>query len=406
MIVFYGMSATRAILISLALSLAGCSTVRNWTKKPVATPQQGTPVGQAQQGTDSATAKADETNAKVSEKVKQIGSEVRANVQNAREENKLQPAGPHTDSVEGELSLADKKLVSVPVDPVELALGQARREANLAGKSETYQKLYEQSSTKSDTLVKDLGAAQQARDEAIKERDAARDREKTVVKQYQETVERNATEYKKQWDEEQLRRNKIETDLKDGIAAKTQLWLTMGCYGLGVGCFLFAAIRGYMAFQTGGLALMGVVKSAGLAVFCGACFFALGKLTSQSWFWWACGSVLALSIVSFVVVLVVDAHKTKKELVAKKEIQDCTDDVIAGVEDVRATSKNPPASVVKAMQDELGAGTTPEQATAAIKATLRTVVDPTMKEWVTETDGVAEYVDARRRALELVSTKP
>jgi hypothetical protein len=389
-------------IVALAI-FAGCQNVGGWFKKPVATPKQADPVIASQADTDKAGKKADDASTQVNEKVKQIAGEVRANVQNAREENKLQPPGPHTNSVEGELSLADKKLVTVPVDPTELALGQARREANLQGKSDTYQKLYEQSATKSEDLVKGLTAAQTARDEAIKERDAAREREKTVLKEYQATVERNANEFKKQWDDEKKRRDQVEKDLKDGIGRQTQLWLTMGCYGLGVICFIFAAVRGYMAFQTGGLGIVSAAKSAGVAIFCGACFFALGRLTSQPWFWYACGGVLVLAVVSVVVVLVIDARKTRKQLDDKKEIQACTDDVIAGVEELRVTSKNPPASMVQAMQTELGAGATPDQAITAIKATLKTVVDPTLKQWVTEGDGVAEYVDSRRRAMELVA---
>jgi uncharacterized membrane-anchored protein YhcB (DUF1043 family) len=396
-------ASTLLLAIFLLVPLTGCQAVRNWVKKPVASPQQGSQVGQAQQGTDQATQKADNAQTQVDAKVKQIGSEVRANIQNAREENKLQPPGPHTESVEGELSLADKKLVTVPVDPTELALGQARREANLQGKSETYQKLYEQSSKKSEDLVKDLASAQTAKEEAVKERDAAREREKTVVKEYQATVEKNAEEFKKKWDEEMARRDKNEKELKDGIARQTQLWLTMGCYGLGVACFIFVAVRAFMAFQTGGVGLTGLFKSSGIVMVAGACFFALGKFTSQPWFWWVCGLILAGVVVSAVVAMIFDAHHAKKQVEEKKEIQACTDDVIAGVEELRTTSKNPPASMVQAMQAEMGPNTTPEQAIVAIKAALKTVVDPTLKQWVTEGDGVAEYVDQRRRALELVA---
>lgn len=401
------MSVTRALLCLTAIfALTGCATIKKWLKVPVVKDGDAVAVGAAVVGADAATTKSDAAVKAVEEKAKAIGSSVRANVQNSREENKLQPDGPHTVFIEKELGLADKTLSSVPVDPIELALGQARREANLLGQRETFEKLYEQSSTKSDTLVKDLGSALTARDEAIKERDAARVKEKTAITQFQETVERNAAEFKKKWDDEQIRRDKNEQEWKNGIAAKTQLWLTMGCYGLGVGCFLYAAIRSYMVFQTGGLGLTGIVKSVGLAVLCGACFFALGKLTSQPWFWWACGTVLALACVSFIAVLVVDAHKTKNEMVEKKEMQECTDDVIAGVDELRSTSKNPPMSMILAMQQEMGGGTTVEQATVAIKAALRTVIDPTMRQWVTEGDGVAKYVDERRRAMELVNPTP
>lgn len=405
-------SLARAVFLSLSLSIlpvfTGCATVKGWFKKDVATPADATKAGvnEAVANSDNATAKADEASAQVDAKVKQIGGEVRANIQNARDENKLQPPGPHTDSVEGELSLADKKLVSVPVDPTELALGQARREANLQGKTETYQKLYAESATKSEKLVGDLSAAQTAKDEAVKERDAAREREKETIKVYQATVEKNAEEFKQKWDEEAKRRDAIEKDLKEGIGRQTQLWLTMGCYGLGVACFIFVAVRAFMAFQTGGIGLTGVFKSSGVVMIAGACFFALGKFTSQPWFWWVCGLILAGVVVSGVLSMVFDARHAKKQVDEKKEIQECTDDVIAGVEEMRTFAKNPPANMVAAMQAELGPGTTPEQATAAIKATLRTVVDPTLKQWVTEGDGVARYVDERRRALELTTATP
>jgi hypothetical protein len=223
------------------------------------------------------------------------------------------------------------------------------------------------------------------------------------VKDFQTLVEKNAEEFKKKWDEEMARRDKNEKELKDGIARQTQLWLTMGCYGLGVACFIFVAVRAFMAFQTGGVGLTGLFKSSGIVMVAGACFFALGKFTSQPWFWWVCGLILAGVVVSGVVAMIFDARHAKKQVDEKKEIQACTDDVIAGVEELRTTSKNPPASMVQAMQSEMGPNTTPEQAIIAIKAALKTVVDPTLKQWVTEGDGVAEYVDQRRRALELVA---
>jgi hypothetical protein len=383
-----------------ALLFSGCDGGFSWTKKPVSKPGDNAPVVTAQLGVENATAKADANQAKVDTKIKEIAGQVRTNVQGALKANYDQPPSNPTTIVKGELTLADTRLSSVEPDPKEL-VAQAQREAMVkSGEALGAQKAYQDANSRATEANKQLGALQTERDAAITDRDAARAREVQATQSFAAQTEANGVAFKTQWDSREATNAKVVKDLKDGIAAKTQLYLTMGCYGLGVLCVIGAALRTYMAVQTGGLGLVSAAKSAGTLALFAALFFALGRLTSEPWFWYACGTVLVITVVSVVAIFVIDSKKTKALADAHQTAKSVGDDVITAISDIRNNLKHPPATLVQKILD----AKTPTAAAAAVSSVLTEVVDPTLREYVTESDGTAAYVDARRRALSLVTS--
>lgn len=385
----------------LIFLLSGCSeTWLPWVKAPSAKPGDATPLGNAQNTATLAQQQAAEAQAKLDAKVKEIAGQVRANVQAAAKANEDQVPGNPTVIVRGELGIADQRLSSVPVDPVEVA-ETAKREALVkSGEASAAQAAYKDAASRADQANQQLASLTTAKDQAIVERDAARTRELAESKRFSDLTLANANDFEKKWKDRETAVNKIIEDERNDVAKKTQFYLTMGCYGLGVLCVIGAAVRTYMAVQTMGVGLVSAAKSAGTLGLFAALFFALGRLTSQPWFWWACGIVLVITVIGVVAIFVIDAKKTKALAQDHAQVKGVSDDLITAISDIRNGLKKPSAALVQKVQQ----AKTPEEASAAVTAVLTDVVNPTLSEYVTEGDGTAAYVDNRRRALALVST--
>ncbi len=251
---------TLALLLTFVLiALTGCESISwtPWKKGPVSKPQDSTAVGQAQNATTAAQQQAAEAQAKVDAKVKEIAGQVRANVQAASRANEDQAPGNPTTIVRGELGIADQRLSTVPPDPAEVA-EIAKREALVkSGEVAAAQVAYKDAASRADQANQQLASLQTAKDQAIVERDAARARELAESKRFAELTQKNADDFDKKWKEREAAVQKIVEDERSGLAKKTQFYLTMGCYGLGVLCVIGAAVRTYMSVQTMGAGLVG-----------------------------------------------------------------------------------------------------------------------------------------------------
>ena len=390
-----------ALLGCLFIAVAGCTTIKKleFWHKPVAPPTQSNPVPQAITRADAAALAADAATGKVTDKQVGLVSKARANIATAQDANGKQPASPPTDVVKNELSLADQNLSFAPVDPTERALGAEREAMFQSGKAAAAQEAYKNALASSAVSLTDLTTAKQEAKDALEARDLARSNEKDAIAKRDADIAANTKEYND-------RMVKLQKDAaadlqkeKDANAKKTLLWLTMGCYGLGVVCFIVAALRGYLAVQTMGVGVLSAAKTVALFVFFGACFMALGHVVQEDWFWYACGAVLGLTIAAGIVVAILDAHKTGALVTTHKAVTAATDDVISGLSEMHSALATPTADALHAVQSAIGG--TVEQAAAAIAAVHTAIVTPAVQSWVTAGDGVAEYVAQRSTALKI-----
>lgn len=391
----------RLILSLVAvITLTGCqATWLPWKKAPV-TPLTN-PLGGVVSVTDTAVKKGADAQEKVDQLNQEVTSRVKAHVITARKENQNQPASNPTTIVEGELSAAEAQLEKVKPDQATLLQGEKNKALVESGKADEARRAYAKETEKAKDLLTQLAKAEADRTTAIATAKQAIEGERAATQKFILDAKQADEDFDKKWkDRENVVNQKIK-DLEDGIAKKTQFWLTMACYGLGVACFIFVGVRIYMTMQTGGVGLVGGLRSCGIFIFLGLLFFGLGNLVSQPWFWWACGIVLALSVVATGVILVIDSHKTKLVETTRAQTSQVSDDLIGAVHDIRAQLKSPPADLVH----KIMSATDLRAATDATKEFLSTVVDPTLSSYVTVADGTAAYVDGRRRALGLISDK-
>src|SRR5574343_365949 len=119
--------------IFLAISmifLAGCSSWTNWLKKDPPTeggkPTQSAQLGTATTAATNAQIAADDALAKEKEQNKKLLSGLKANVDSAKEFNIQNPDGTAKTKVDGELMVAQGRLVNVEADQAELAAARAR----------------------------------------------------------------------------------------------------------------------------------------------------------------------------------------------------------------------------------------------------------------------------------------
>lgn len=307
-------------------------------------------------------------------------------MQNAKEENKKTPASDQKIIIDGELTTADQKLNDVSADRAVLDSLPQKETLAKEGKLKELKELYEGEVQTAKEQLETIRKLTAERDHAIAEAEAARVREKTAVGEYVAQAKKNAEAHEKEV-----------KDLKSGIARKTQLWLTMSCYAIAVLCLIAAGLIGYLSVQAGAVGL-GSLKRVALPVLFSAMFFGLGRLTSMPWFWWACGITFGVALIGFVILIVIDARKVGATGQEKTKIQQVGDDLVTAINDIREILKNPPMELVTKI---MGAQTV-EEATATIRTAVKGLVDGKLKEYVTEADGTAAYVDSRRRKLGLI----
>ena len=390
-----------ALLGCMFIAVAGCATIKKleFWHKPVAPPTQSNPVPQAITRADAAALAADAATGKVTDKQVGLVGKARANIATAQDANGKQPAAPATDTVKNELGLADLNLSFAPVDPTERALGAEREAMFQSGKAAAAQEAYKTALASSAVSLTDLTTAKQEAKDAIDARDLARQGEKDAIAKREADITANTKEYNAKMVKLQQDDNAALQKERDDTAKKTQFWLTMGCYSLGVVCLLAAALRGYLAVQTMGVGVLSAAKTVAVFVLLGACFMGLGHLVAQTWFWTACGIVLGLTVVAAIVIAILDAHKTGALAANHKAVTTATDDVISGISEMHSALATPTADALHAVQSAIGG--TVEQAAAAIAAVHTSLVTPALQSWVTAGDGVAEYVAQRSAALKI-----
>lgn len=154
--------------------------------------------------------------------------------------------------------------------------------------------------------------------------------------------------------------------------------------GLGIVC----------AVAAGALIYFGQRSFSGLAGIISVILLGLAQLISQPWFDLAFNIALGLAFLAF---LGVGIYEFRQKLRAKR-LSTAHDDVIAGVEEVRALFRNPTAELAEIVRN----AHTPEEAIEAVRK-LGKALNAKMAEYVTEADGTAALIDERRRALKLLS---
>jgi hypothetical protein len=177
-----------------------------------------------------------------------------------------------------------------------------------------------------------------------------------------------------------------EAELK--VTQAVQFWFALGLRVGGAALWLAAGARLYAAFQSP-LGIGNAIKSTGILFALGSAAFSLSWAVAQWWFYWACGGITFLTV-GLLCWLAYRHQKDQHHISA-------ADDVIAGVEDVRSMLKNPTAELAELVR---GADTT-EKAIAAVRK-LGHAVGGAIAQHVTEADGTAALVDARRRAMKLI----
>lgn len=170
------------------------------------------------------------------------------------------------------------------------------------------------------------------------------------------------------------------TDLEDAERKKQILILR----GLGVFC----------AVAAGALIYFGQRSFAGLAGITSVILLGLAQLISQPWFSLAFNIALGLTFLSFLGVGIYEFRRKIRD----KRLATAHDDVIKGVEEVRALFRNPPAELAEIVRN----AATPEEAIEAVRK-LGKALNAKMAEFVTEGDGTAAIIDERRRALGLLT---
>lgn len=268
---------TKTFLFVFAFTVSGCMF---WGNKPNPSGPAGNAgdaisLGVASANSTTATQRADVAQARETEKTKQIMSEIRANVQNARSFNQDNPEGIPKEKVDGELAIADSKLSQSEPDPMELAAGQARALLFQQGKTEEARAAYAKAVDDGKALSAELIVAKKATEDAIAERDAARERELTVIKNYKKIVEDNKLEYEK--------KIKALNDATQRAQVKTLTYAAIGfwvLFGLGLGFGGPAGLKLTWPFAALGTLCLG-----------------LAQLVAQVWFMWACAVAVLVALV-------------------------------------------------------------------------------------------------------------
>ena len=155
----------------------------------------------------------------------------------------------------------------------------------------------------------------------------------------------------------------------------------------------------YTCNGIGGLLLLAAVvvgiatKDLGYVAWClGGSFFGFGaaRVIGHWLFPYIVGGGVLIIVAAAVFVFLKERSKAKHLSVA--------DDMVGGIEDIRALFKTPPAEIVEAIRN----ADSTEKAIAAAKA-IGAMVGRTLDGWIKEVPGNAALVDERRRALGLIS---
>lgn len=123
------------------------------------------------------------------------------------------------------------------------------------------------------------------------------------------------------------------------------------------------------------------------------CGFGAARVIGHWLFPWVIGGSVTLVVCGLVVAYLFDQRrKAEKERLAK-----ASDDLIQGVEEVRALFRNPPAELANIVLN----ASTPDQAIEAVKR-LGAALNKVLSEWITDADGTHDVIKSRRRQLGLI----
>jgi hypothetical protein len=121
--------------------------------------------------------------------------------------------------------------------------------------------------------------------------------------------------------------------------------------------------------------------------------FGTARVVGHWLFPWVIGVGAVLILAGGVIAFVIE----RKRAADKARQLAAADDVIAAVEEIRAFLKSPPVEIVESIRS----ADTTENALAALRG-VGDRVKTILSSWVSELDGTAAVVDARRRALKLI----
>lgn len=121
--------------------------------------------------------------------------------------------------------------------------------------------------------------------------------------------------------------------------------------------------------------------------------FGTARVVGHWLFPWIIGVGAVVIIAGGVVAFLVE----RKKAADKARLLAASDDIIAAVEEIRGFLKSPPVEIVESIRY----ADTPEKALAALRG-VGDRVKTILSAWVSEADGTAAVVDARRRALHLI----
>jgi len=124
------------------------------------------------------------------------------------------------------------------------------------------------------------------------------------------------------------------------------------------------------------------------------CGFGAARIIGHWIFPWIIGVSVIIVAGGFTI-----SHMAQRKKQAEKDrLLKAADDVIGGVEEVRDLFKNPTAEIAEIVRN----ADTPEKAIEAVKR-MGLAINKTLSGWVTDHDGTADVIRARRRALGLIS---
>lgn len=280
------MKFPRLILaLGALLSATACSLTLPWLAKPTAQPNQTARLGTAAAATTAATTKADTAAATVDTKLAERDAKLRANVDAAKAANQDNADGPAKVEVDGELGVAQSRLVDTPADPAELAAAASRKLLVESGKTAEARASYAAAAADGKKLTADLATAKAERDQAQRDRDAARAAEEKTRTDFLAQLEQNRLSNQHALDALNEQHRKDLAAAHNEVLRKQVFYLNIAG---GVCLLVFAVAIGF-----GGLA--GARVGWPFALFGPLCF-GLAQIVSQPWFLWACLGVVVIAV--------------------------------------------------------------------------------------------------------------
>ena len=266
--------ASRAVIGILVLTFSvplfcGCCLFEHHAQ-PAQIPGREAPVNAAILDTDNAIAKVDQKREEQLESITKIAGIIKAEVEDAKEANRSNPAGAGKMIVDLNLQVVTNYLAYVPADNLEREYALERRRLLTIGDTNGLLAKYDFAMTNADTGAAQLNQLDQQARQLQSDLDAARENEKIATQKYISDAKASQQAHQEEID-------KLKKELTDQVRKK-QVWF------LSIGGILLIALFG-VGLGFGGVA--GAKISWPLGVI-GLLFLGLAQIVSQPWFMWAC----------------------------------------------------------------------------------------------------------------------